>query len=375
MRKIKDKINNVWTGLMFGLKNTENEVFTQLGSSHDNMISVNQEVGSHRVSKALLKGELTQEVKELRYRTYTVDREAKHYEYFSPTLAKKMDEKYESKFVKFENSENLNVITIQPNERNIEGVNDGLKDAFYKDEHLIYVEPKKSYTLNVKRNFFPRYKIEEFTKKLVVFEKDPGKTVKLDFYVSIYPDDKVFISKGFVREVENIRDKGIKSDILDIISVAFTTLHAYKLNDMIQFEFNNLSFEKVLEFDGDYILRFSADIVINGEDMIKRFYNKEMADKYANHERKERVLDLTDNFAEKYVCERCGKEVYYDPSSIDDLNPTQGKDIDDDSDDVSDSETTEYMDMQIAEQTYGKLLCRDCLRKYLKEQAEIESLK
>ena len=144
---------------------------------------------------------------------------------------------------------------------------------------------------------------------------------------------------------------------------------------MIQFEFNNLSFEKVLEFDGDYILRFSAAIVINGEDMIKQFYNKEMADKYANHERKERVLDLTDNFAEKYVCERCGKEVYYDPSSIDDLNPTQGKDIDDDSDDVSDSETTEYMDMQIAEQTYGKLLCRDCLRKYLKEQTEIESLK
>ena len=380
MGKIKDKINNVWTGLMFGLKNTENEVFTQLGSSHNNMISVNQEVGSHRVSKALLKGELTQEVKELRYRTYTVDREAKHYEYFSPTLAKKMDEKYDSKFVKFENSENLNVITIQPNERNIEGIyeyecRNSVDLCALQTDTSKFIEPKKSYTLKVTRDFFPRYKIEEFTKKLVVFEKEKGKSVKLDFYVSIYPDDKVFISKGFVREVENIRDNGVKSDILDMQSVSFTTLHAYKLDDMIQFEFNNLSFEKVLEFDGDYILRFSADIVVNGEDMIKEFYNKEMAEKYANKEKKERVLDLTDNFAEKYVCERCGKEVYYDPSSIDDLNPTQGKDIDDDSDDVSDSETTEYMDMQIAEQTYGKLLCRDCLRKYLKEQAEIEELK
>ena len=380
MGKIKDKINNVWTGLMFGLKNTENEVFTQLGSSHNNMISVNQEVGSHRVSKALLKGELTQEVKELRYRTYTVDREAKHYEYFSPTLAKKMDEKYDSKFVKFENSENLNVITIQPNERNIEGIyeyecRNSVDLCALQTDTSKFIEPKKSYTLKVTRDFFPRYKIEEFTKKLVVFEKEKGKSVKLDFYVSIYPDDKVFISKGFVREVENIRDNGVKSDILDMQSVSFTTLHAYKLDDMIQFEFNNLSFEKVLEFDGDYILRFSADIVINGEDMIKQFYNKEMADKYANHERKERVLDLTDNFAEKYVCERCGKEVYYDPSSIDDLNPTQGKDINDDSNNVSTSETTEYMDMQIAEQTYGKLLCRDCLRKYLKEQAEIEELK
>ena len=382
MGKIKDKINNVWTGLMFGLKNTENEVFTQLGSSHNNMISVNQEVGSHRVSKALLKGELTQEVKELRYRTYTVDREAKHYEYFSPTLAKKMDEKYDSKFVKFENSENLNVITIQPNERNIEGIyeyecRNSVDLCALQTDTSKFIEPKKSYTLKVTRDFFPRYKIEEFTKKLVVFEKEKGKSVKLDFYVSIYPDDKVFISKGFVREVENIRDNGVKSDILDMQSVSFTTLHAYKLDDMIQFEFNNLSFEKVLEFDGDYILRFSADIVINGEDMIKQFYNKEMADKYANHERKERVLDLTDNFAEKYVCERCGKEVYYDPSSIDDLNPIQGKDIDEEenNEETPRSETTEYMDMQIAEQTYGKLLCRDCLRKYLKEQAEIEELK
>lgn len=382
MGKIKDKINNVWTGLMFGLKNTENEVFTQLGSSHNNMISVNQEVGSHRVSKALLKGELTQEVKELRYRTYTVDREAKHYEYFSPTLAKKMDEKYDSKFVKFENSENLNVITIQPNERNIEGIyeyecRNSVDLCALQTDTSKFIEPKKSYTLKVTRDFFPRYKIEEFTKKLVVFEKEKGKSVKLDFYVSIYPDDKVFISKGFVREVENIRDNGVKSDILDMQSVSFTTLHAYKLDDMIQFEFNNLSFEKVLEFDGDYILRFSADIVVNGEDMIKEFYNKEMAEKYANKEKKERVLDLTDNFAEKYVCERCGKEVYYDPSSIDDLNPIQGKDIDEEenNEETPRSETTEYMDMQIAEQTYGKLLCRDCLRKYLKEQAEIEELK
>ena len=115
MGKIKDKISNAWTRLMFGLKNTENELFTQLGASQDTGTSINHEASSHRVSQALLKGELTQEVKELRYRTYTIDREAKSYEYFSPTLAKKIDRKIDSKFVSFENSENLNVITIQYN--------------------------------------------------------------------------------------------------------------------------------------------------------------------------------------------------------------------------------------------------------------------
>lgn len=381
MGKIKDKISNAWTGLMFGLKNTENELFTQLGASQDTGTSINHEASSHRVSQALLKGELTQEVKELRYRTYTIDREAKSYEYFSPTLAKKIDRKIDSKFVSFENSENLNVITIQYNKRDVEGIyeyecRNSVDLCALQTDTSKFIEPKKSYTLKVTRNFFPRYKIEEFTKKLVVFEKEKGKSVKLDFYVSIYPDDKVFISKGFVREVENIRDNGVKSDILDMQSVSFTTLHAYKLDDMIQFEFNNLSFEKVLEFDGDYILRFSADIVVNGEDMIKEFYNKEMAEKYANKEKKERVLDLTENFVEKYVCERCGKEIFYDPSSIDDLNPTQGKDIDEDyNNGIQHSETTEYMDAQIIEQTYGKILCRDCLKKYLKEKSEIEKLK
>ena len=93
MGKIKNKINNLVTGFMVGMKNTENEIFTQLGGSTVADSTINQEAHTSRVSKALLKGELTQEVKELRYRTYTVDREAKNYEYFSPTLAKKPSKK------------------------------------------------------------------------------------------------------------------------------------------------------------------------------------------------------------------------------------------------------------------------------------------
>jgi hypothetical protein len=376
MGNLKNKVSGVITGLMIGMKKTEEDMFTQLGGSTAADSTIGQEAASSRVSQALLKGELTQEVKELRYRTYTVDREAKKYEYFSPTLAKKRDNKFDSKFVKYENSDNLDIVTIQPNERNVSSINETLQNAIYKDDKTLFVESDKSYTIKIKREYpFPRYKIEEFTKRFAVFKTAKTNIYRIDLYVTKYPDDKVFISKGFVREIEKIKQENIKSDVTDITGLSFTTLHAYKMDDMIEFEFDNMSFEDIIEFDGYYIVRYNANVIKNGKDMIEQFYNEEMANKYKTHEKKELVLDLTDNFTQTYVCERCGKQILYDASSVDMLNPTQGKDINDEDEDNENNDTTEYMDIQIAEQTYGKKLCRKCLEQYINEQNEINNLK
>lgn len=374
MGNLKNKVNNLITGLMVGIKNTENEIFTQLGGSTVADSTISQEAHSSRVSKALLKGELTQEVKELRYRTYMVDREAKKYEYFSPTLAKKVT-KDVSKFVKYENADNLKIITIQPNERKVESLTEyESRNTTDISEGNIFVEPKKEFTIKITRNFVPRFKIEDFTTRLAVFEIEKKVKVRLDFYVSKYPNKSVFISKGFVREVEDIRDNGVRSDILGIETVSFTTNHAYILDDMIEFEFNNIVFEKVIEYDGHYILRFNANIVKNGVDELNNFYNKEMAERYKNKEKKERVLDLTEAFTERYICENCGKEIYYDVNSIDNLNPSKPRDIDEEVEDMDKDDVTEYYDMQIAEQTFGKRLCSKCLREYMKNMEEINEL-
>lgn len=378
MEKLKNKVSGIITGLMIGMKKTEEEMFTQIGMSSSADSTIGQEAATNRVSQALLKGELTQAVKELRYRTYTVDREAKKYEYFSPTLAKKTDTKFSSKFVKYENLDNLKIVTIQPNERNVSSVNETLKNAIYKDDKLLFVEPEKSYTIKIERdNLFPRYKMEGFIKRVAVFETDKKNIYRIDLYVSKYPDDKVFISKGFVREIEKIKQQNIKSDITDISGISFTTLHAYGMDDMREFEFNKMTFINITEYDGHYVIHYDGNVVKNGEDMIEQFYDEEMAKKYETHEKKETVLDLTDDFAQTYVCERCGKQIVYDATSLDMLNPTQGKDIDteDDEENEEHSDTTEYMDIQITEQTYGKRLCRKCLKEYLSEMKEINELR
>ena len=88
--KIGRFFSNIWNNLFWGLKNAD-EVITSQNADNSVGINIQKEVHENRVSKALLKGEVTEEVKRLRYRTYKVDREAKSYKYFSPTLAKKLD--------------------------------------------------------------------------------------------------------------------------------------------------------------------------------------------------------------------------------------------------------------------------------------------
>ena len=356
MKKIFTWISTFWHGLFYGMKATDEIMLTGNTDTIPGSAII-QEVNDHRVSKALLKGEVTQEVEELRYRTYKVDREAKQYEYIAPTLAFKRD-KQDSKFVSYEKNGDLELITIQPNEAIVEEISKSL-------EYVGTYGQREEYLIKLKRNFFPRYRLEAYTKRLAIFKLDETHAI-LDFYVSKYPNDKDFKSKGFVREIEKIKDEQMRSDVLDIDNVSFTTSHAFKLNDLLQFEFKNLEFKGISEFDGHYVIKFKAFIVKNGYDLTEQYYSASMEKKYQNKEKKEVVLDLFGApQTEVYKCERCGKEIVYDPVEMEEMAITKPREIDEE--DNNSTHTTEFMDAQIAQQTYGVLLCKDCLKKYLKE--------
>lgn len=356
MKKIFNWLSTLWHGLFYGMKATD-EIMVTGNTDTIPGSAIIQEVNDHRVSKALLKGEVTQEVEELRYRTYKVDREAKQYEYIAPTLAFKRD-KQDSKFVSYEKNGDLELITIQPNETIVEEIAKSLGSVGTYGQ-------REEYLIKLKRKFFPRYRLEAYTKRLAVFKLDETHVI-LDFYVSKYPNDKDFKSKGFVREIEKIKDEQMRSDVLDIDNVSFTTSHAYKLNDLLQFEFNNLEFKGVSEFDGHYVIKFEACIVKNGYDLIEQYNSVSMEKKYQNKEKKDIALDLFNIPQTKvYKCECCGKEIVYDPIEMEEVAATKPREIDAETD--SNTHTTEFMDVQIVQQTYGVLLCKDCLKKYLKE--------
>lgn len=361
----------IWANsLAAATKNVETQTLSQVSvDSVEGGINVVQDVnqGVHELAKALLRGELTEEVKQLRYRNYKVDREAKKYKYFSPTLALKKKEGKDNKFISFDKSDGLEVITIQYNYAISEDVLDAIKQIENGGRGK-----KTKYKFEFKRDFIPRFRMEEFAKKVVVKRLDETHAI-LDFYFSKYPerffrrsDDKSFRSKVFIHEIESIRDKGVKSDMLDVEELRFVTNHAYKQDDLMEFVFKNIMFREVAEFDGDYILRFKASIEHDGIDLTAAFYNKEMAEKYENKEKKELVLDVSGGAPiETYVCSDCGKVVTFDTQKMEEMPISEARDIDAEINEEDSWSVTEYMDMQIIEQTIGKKLCKSCLKKYI----------
>ena len=348
INKIKRNIQIFFYSWFYGMKSTEDKMFHQTGLTNSTGSSIIKEVDNQRVSKALLKGEVTQQVEELRYRTYKVDKESKGFEYYAPTLALKKD-KQDTKFMKYDNSDGLELITIQPNDILVETVGETLEQVGGRGK-------RTQYRIKIKRNFVPRYKIEEYITRLDVKKLDESHVI-LDIYVSKYPNDKDFKSKGFVREIEKIRDEKIKSDILDYEEISFITHHAYKLNDMIKFVFKNIWFREVIEFDGHTL------------DLTKKYFSKTMEEKYKNKEKKKVVLNLFDyNQIQVYKCQECGKEIILDNELIDQINVYQGRDITEENFENENPQVLEFMDMQISEQTFGKRLCSDCLKKYLKDK-------
>lgn len=369
VKKILHNIESFFINFAFATKNTETQIFTQGGvDSANGGIIMSQDVtqGTHALSKALLKGELTEEVKQLRYRTYKVDREAKKYKYFAPTLALKKKEGKDNKFVSYDKSDGLDVITIQYNY----ALSEDTLDAINQIENGGRGE-KAKYKFEIKRNFVPRFRLEEFLKKVVVKRLDETHAI-LDFYFSQYPerffntsDDKSFRSKAFINELKRIRNGG-KSDVLDMEQMRFVTSHAYKKDDLIEYVFRNLWYRETVEFDGDYILRFKASIEHDGYDLTASYYNKTMDEKYKNNEKKEVTIDITGSVpVETYTCADCGKVVTFDVKKMEEMPISEAREIDDEVNEDDSWDVTSYMDMQIVEQTIGKKLCKKCLKKYL----------
>lgn len=359
LEKTLNNLKLFFYSLIYGMKNTEDNVFHQIGENVGEGTSILKMVDDKRVSKHLLKGEVTQEVEDLRYRTYKVDKESRWYQYFGPTLALKRD-KQDTKFMKYDDSDGLELITIQPNEVITETVEEGFEQIGGRGK-------RTQYRIKIKRNFMPRYKIEEYMTRIDVKELD-DKHVILDMYVSKYPNDKDFKSKGFVREVEKIRDEKIKSDILDYEEISFTTHRAYKMDDLVKFEFKNIVFKEIVEFDGHYIIRCKASIRQDIIDLTNVYYSKTMDEKYKNKEKKDVVISLNDYlYSETYKCEKCGKEIKVDRELMDNLDAYNGRDITNEEIQDENPQVLEFMDMQISEQTFGKRLCSDCLKKYLTE--------
>lgn len=271
---------------MFALatSSVEKNVLTQDGVTESSNTAQIQRHRQGTLADALTRGELTQEVKDLRWRMYKVldassDFKTKVIGYdeegYPITETVATDRTSGLSKIKVDTYDDYTLELVVNNDEATLSISDVLVENSEKNEKVIICG----------RDFSPKFKIENFSKKMNV--RTISKTDKLlEFYVPLYPNEEDRRSYLFISEIK----KGLKNpricDFLDIQTVSFISNNTIGVRDLMSFEYKINKFDKIIEFDGYYVIKFNAIIIKDGESIVEKFRETDLDEKYKNKERK-----------------------------------------------------------------------------------------
>ena len=300
MNKFIRWIKNILYSVPYGMKGAGDEIMGSNISGDGNDTTINQQVSDERVARHLLKGEITQEVEELRYRTYKVDREAKNYNYIGHGVA-----------VKKEKEENVNTGVIKFSQENKLICNDILTELNRIGDYGV-----EKYNINIDYLSPVRFKMHEFITVVDVYIKEGEKAVTtLHFSDVMNPQE--FKSNPFILELGKLETQFSNNDTYalsrndfatEVLCMHFTTFNATDEHpDVILYAFKYPELIGVHHEDGEFKLIYQWK-EYERTDLTDKFFNAEMEEKYRNKERKN--INAGMEVAEEIVkCPICGKEV------------------------------------------------------------------
>ena len=296
--------------LMLALANVERNALKQSGGSLSDDIGQEQQVNQNQFILDLMQGRVTQEVKNLRWRMYKI------LDYLqgkdvTVTTDKEGNVKYEAKDkvykqklkkVKIDDADQYELeLVIDNTSSETMGYTDMLDDKILKQtedskslgsinlsEYTTYV--KKEGKVLIKRTTIPRFKLERYLKKVNIRDID-GDTKLLEFYVNKYPDEYDRLHKMFIHDVKKTIENPRTSTLIEIDSISFITYKDTGIADNRYFEFDILSYDKIVEFDGSYVIKFKSKPTVWAKSVIEQFREKELDAKYEMIERKENAPD------------------------------------------------------------------------------------
>ena len=300
LKKIKKYFLNLLYGLPYGLKAADSEIMGS-GSKDDLDTSIHQEVSDQRVAKHLLKGEVTQEVEELRYRTYKVANESEKYKYLGNGVAIKEEKEgkpTDRKKYKF----------TQENENICESVLEGLNQVGnYGVER---------YRFEIDYESFVRFKVEKFATKVDVNINDETGLIETTLHFNSEPNPYDGASMPFINEISKLLNVKSEYEIKrneiasSIKNFSFCTYKATNEDDFVTYSFvNGGKFKNFVQNGYEFLLTLSWDeymrVPLNLE---AKYYSKSMAEKYERKERKDTPISLAEVERKRY-CSVCGKEM------------------------------------------------------------------
>ena len=321
MSKVKNWIRKNFAALALATASVEKDTLGQSSQELEGTIGHFQRHNQGTLADALDRGEITQEVKELRWRMFkvleasdkmlisslSVDEEGYH------TLdVNKVDPvamQVRLRKVKIDDFDDYPLEMVIDNKDvtlgGMDAINDEMKiydlaerKANVKevsgvttttlgiiDSESYHSSIKSEKPIKVIRDLRPKFEIEKYSKKLNVRKINDSERL-LEFYVSIYPDEYDRTSRMFLSELKRVIKNPRISDMIEISGVGFTTYKSIGVKDFHQYQYKITGFDKVVEFNGHYVIKFKADVIVNGEYLLEKYRLKELDEKYSKKESK-----------------------------------------------------------------------------------------
>lgn len=304
MKKLWFNIKLFFHSLAWGMKSAD----AIISESNKDMeggdpAGIEQHKETKSVYDDLLRGEVTQEVKELRHEMYYAERKSHEYEYGGNGRAVKRNSMFDYKG-NVEQDDNYEIKIVQENHEDPSSLIDMgiycMGEKFELDDKAkedLRLKNKRDFTIEIERDFIPSFRLEQYATKLVVKKIDEAH-VMLDVYVPAYSKQFDNNSKMFLKAIEKIYKGERRSDIVDFSKLGFISYNAYGTDDLKKYLYKNIILSNVVKFDGSYVLKFCAVPEINGEDLISEFYDKTADEKSKNHEMREGATLNIENVVE-----------------------------------------------------------------------------
>ena len=140
--------------------------------------------------------------------------------------------------------------------------------------------------LNARIKFY----IENFTTKLNIRKISESEKL-LEFYVSKYPDEYRPTSRLFINKIKKALEAGVVDDnLLTIDEVGFITDNTVGSPNFLCFGYKINGFHRIVEYEGYYIIKYKADVIISGVNVLAEFVEAGLDKRYENKEvRKQRI--------------------------------------------------------------------------------------
>lgn len=288
---MKKWLRNKLISLMLAFHWTENSLHAK---SDELRMGVGkfQSLKQGTLADALINGEMTQEVMELRWRLYKVIQHADkltstitgYDNEGNPIVETKNNTSSKHKLNKYKadgSDDEFKLVMVVPNHIIPVATSDVFKNLstdnnIKKEDYLGAFKNKK--TIFVSRADKPLYDIEEYTDKLLIREMSETR-VLLEFYVSKYPNENKR-SRFMLSEMKNILAGKHRSSVLDIERVFFITNNSLGSVNNLEYDFKVNKFHRIVEYGGHYVVKFVAEKVVYGDNIFEKYRMTDLDEKY-----------------------------------------------------------------------------------------------